>query len=818
MVAQFKHQIMRKYLLFFIFIISIGFAPLPNQTILAVTEPVLAGTAKVEITPPIGTPLAGYGKRRGKPSKGVFDSLYSRTLSLSHGGQTFIFTSLDLVLIDVNLRKEIIKKVREETKIPVQNIMIFATHTHSGAGALGNRFWERFIAGKFDSQLFDDVTTKIADSILRSLENQVPVAIEYGESDVSDLIENRMDESFVRPVHLKILQFKHERKVIANFVLLPAHPTLYSARNRHFSADFPGVLSNLTETKWPESVMIFANGASGDLRPKAISSDYPERRVTQYGKALFNQVEKMKFQKISLGGEWQSVLEEVKLPRVQVRAGFLKIPSVIGNRFFPRKTFFQIITMENLAVMAYPAEVTSEVGNQLETIARNHGKTSFLIGYANDYMGYVVPERVYRDRSQYESRASFYGSKLDYFFYQNTDRLLKQLALSTRVETGKEGALVHSGQIPVLQLYGTPYEMGFQHGTLMKGEIRQARDQVYRYMAKKLVVPGISRLIVKKILDRSWKKMEPFVSYDEMKELEGLAMGSGLPLKDIKRLHAVPDLVESMCTNGVYFGPATKDGKLIHIRNLDWLKEMGVHHFAVIFVYHPSSGNQFVNIGYYGFTGTLSGVNQQGISVGQVGADSIDETLKGTPMPFLLKRVLWHAKSLDQAVEIITTAHRTSSFNYVFGDAKRKESIAIETTAHHFKVFTDNDPLEAKSGYGLPSEGTLLRADPAFEPSIRELQTCSHGDPKKPGLEPPGGSAYEVRYVKQSQMVKENYGKITPEIARDIAKSIAPDSNIQSVVFRFPDFWVANATDELPAAETEYHHFNFDQLTRDGSQ
>jgi hypothetical protein len=78
----------------------------------------------------------------------------------------------------------------------------------------------------------------------------------------------------------------------------------------------------------------------------------------------------------------------------------------------------------------------------------------------------------------------------------------------------------------------------------------------------------------------------------------------------------------------------------------------------------------------------------------------------------------------------------------------------------------------------------------------------------------PAGSAYEIRYKKHGELVKKYYGQIDPEIAKTIAREIAPRSNIQSVVYAFPDFWVANAKDDVPAAQTEYIHFNFDGLEK----
>ncbi len=799
-------------------ILAIFFA-FSSELVFAESKQIFFGSSKIEITPPAGTPLSGFGRRHGKPSKGIHDSLYSRAISLTKDRITFIFVSLDLVLVDRDLRAEIVKKVRTEADIPDSNIMIFATHTHSGSGAIGKQFWQRFIEGKFQKECFREMTSLIAKSIVDSTKNQTPVQVDWGETDATSLVENRMDVNLSVKIPLKVIRFKSsENKVTGQFIFFAAHPTLFSAKNFRFSADFPGVLTRLLEEKSPDSIAIFANGAAGDLRPRAIDFRESAERVEHFGKTLFDLMHTIEFKSNSLEGEWASISEWVKLPNVKIRVSFLTIPSILGNRFFPTKTYFQVLRLGELMMVALPGEVSSEIGSEMEERIRANGFKPFLIGYANDFIGYIVPRRYYLDRSQYESSASFYGPKLDFYFQETVDHLIEKLTnqKSERFFTRKPGTLLKNKEIPILFLRGNSYELGYEHGKLMSKEIQAAKRQIDRYLNHKLYVPVLSGFIMKQILSNKWKKMEPFVSYDEWKELQGLSDGSGLSLKDVKRLHAIPDFIESLCTNGVYFKNATKNGKLIHIRNLDWLREMGVHHFAALLVYQPDSGNQFVNIGFYGFTGSLSGVNEHGISVGQAGADSIDETFKGTPMPFLMKRVLRRAKNLDDAVNIITKGNRTSSFNYVFADAMNQKTIAIETTAHHFQIFHDNDPAELNSGYGFPMLNVIVRSDSAFDPTIRNLQTCSHGNPKKPGIEKPSGSAYEIRYVKQSELVRSHYGEITPDIAREIAQAIAPDSNIQSVVYQFPDFWVANATDELPAARTEYRHFNFNDLIKRG--
>jgi len=79
-------------------------------------------------------------------------------------------------------------------------------------------------------------------------------------------------------------------------------------------------------------------------------------------------------------------------------------------------------------------------------------------------------------------------------------------------------------------------------------------------------------------------------------------------------------------------------------------------------------------------------------------------------------------------------------------------------------------------------------------------------------LELPQGSAYEIRYRRHGELVQKFYGALDAESAKTIAREIAPPSNIQSVIYAFPEFWVANTQGDLRAAETEYVAFNFEEL------
>ncbi|HJQ69499.1 MAG TPA: hypothetical protein VKA70_11020, partial [Blastocatellia bacterium] len=55
----------------------------------------MAGVGKSDITPTIGTPLAGYGARMGRPSTGVHDATEARALIIDNGEQKIAFVSVD---------------------------------------------------------------------------------------------------------------------------------------------------------------------------------------------------------------------------------------------------------------------------------------------------------------------------------------------------------------------------------------------------------------------------------------------------------------------------------------------------------------------------------------------------------------------------------------------------------------------------------------------------------------------------------------------------------------------------------------------------
>lgn len=413
------------------FILLGAITPLTAESKNPDTASVWAGKARHEITPPAGTPLAGFGRRRGKPSAGVHDPLYARAIALQKGPETFVFVSADLVLIDEELREATLKKINKTTKLESRQLLLTATHTHSGSGAIGGRFWERFIMGKFRKDIFEITADGIAKAVTDAMDDLRPAAAEYGEINIDELLENRIGAKAGVPNFLKVLRFKSDirgaNQVFAALVFMAAHPTLLPSSNMLFSADFPGEITQNLENFYPGSSALFINGAAGDLRPKAENFEDRFEKSRAYGFRIAKEIEKISFTPANLNGPWNAVIHRQKLPRTQIRAGFLKVPSLLGNRVFPRKSYFQGLRAGSFFFFGFPGELASETGLAIESQAMAFGLKPSIAGYANDYIGYVIPRHFYRDRENYESRASFYGPKMDWFVEDQAQKIILEL-------------------------------------------------------------------------------------------------------------------------------------------------------------------------------------------------------------------------------------------------------------------------------------------------------------------------------------------------------------------------------------------------------
>lgn len=89
-----------------------------------------AGFARVNITPAMGIPIAGYFQVR--LANTVLDELECNVLAASVKGETVLLISCDIIGMARRYHDPICTYIAGQTGIPADHILITCTHTHTG--------------------------------------------------------------------------------------------------------------------------------------------------------------------------------------------------------------------------------------------------------------------------------------------------------------------------------------------------------------------------------------------------------------------------------------------------------------------------------------------------------------------------------------------------------------------------------------------------------------------------------------------------------------------------------------------------------------
>ncbi len=333
----------------------------------------------------------------------------------------------------------------------------------------------------------------------------------------------------------------------------------------------------------------------------------------------------------------------------------------------------------------------------------------------------------------------------------------------------------------VLHLKGTPYEMGFQQGALLKDDVHELVHFLFEVKAKELKVEigGLNLLNPKRAIGGIAATQRKYVPDRFYEEMRGIAEGAGLPLQDVIVANFIPELFH--CSGFALSGSATRDGTLYHGRILDYGCDWKLQEHAILTVAEPEGRIPFLNVTYAGFIGSVTGMNSSRVSIGEMGGRGLGHW-DGVPMAILVRMVLEEAHDLDEAIAIFRDHPRTCEYYYVIADGKSGKGVGMEASWDAFSV--------VKMG----------TSHPRLPHAVKDAVLLSAGD----------------RYEALVQRVKEGLGSFDANSARALMdRPVAMKSNLHSVLFETKStrLWVANASkDGAPAVTQPYHAFTFTEL------
>lgn len=399
--------------------------PLP----LHAADRVVAGAGSAHFELPAGTPLAGYSRRKGHAAQGVHDPVGARALVLEDADTTTALVSCDLLIIDERLFNAVRSRLPGAGLPQHTALILAATHTHSGPGAYGRKFFEKLSMGHYDPAVSKRLEDAIVEAIRAAYAARAEALIAVASSRAPGLVRNRIDPQGPVDDELIVQAFfrPEARTPFALLVNFSAHPTTLGAWNMRFSADYPGVLRRELEQRFPGSACLFFAGAVGDQGPVKSGAEYES--AEHVGRQLASGVAEALKDAVPVDMTAVETRQEIiPLPPARVRLGRrVRLPRWLGQRFVDDDAALSVLRLGSTAIFGVPCDMESELGARLQSAARAQRLQPLVIGFANDYIGYCVSEARYHS-AEYEAMMAFNGPRTGELIIE---RLIQMLELAT---------------------------------------------------------------------------------------------------------------------------------------------------------------------------------------------------------------------------------------------------------------------------------------------------------------------------------------------------------------------------------------------------
>jgi hypothetical protein len=245
--------------------------------------------------------------------------------------------------------------------------------------------------------------------------------------------------------------------------------------------------------------------------------------------------------------------------------------------------------------------------------------------------------------------------------------------------------------LPVLTVAGTPEEIGEQIGSLMSKRF----DRLLYFPREYMKHYGFEALWP--TLVKASTQMAAHFPPDHLRELEAMAKRAGVPREvalvgntftDIKKVGACSTLIVGparSATRGPLFG-----------RNLDYPTLGYLQEYTLVTVYRPKGKHAFASIGFPGFLGCLSGINDAGLALATLEVyTSNDDSLRfdpqGTPYALGYRRILEECSTVAEAENLLRSLRRTTRNNLAVCD--RTGGVVFEITPKNVVVRRPVDDL-----------------------------------------------------------------------------------------------------------------------------
>ncbi|WP_461210683.1 C45 family autoproteolytic acyltransferase/hydolase [Desulfocurvus sp. DL9XJH121] len=310
-----------------------------------------------------------------------------------------------------------------------------------------------------------------------------------------------------------------------------------------------------------------------------------------------------------------------------------------------------------------------------------------------------------------------------------------------------------SASLPVVELTGTPYEMGLAHGKAMKALIREFAASVTAVHQENNSLLRVDASSLTALCRKNLGFMEKF-SPDLVAEMCGIADGAELPFDDILYLNCFLELEDLRapglgarvlpdrlwgCTTFNVTGGASADGRAYIGQTFDM--EKYYEKFLCLLRVSPEHGPRALVLSFAGVLG-LVGMNSAGIGA-VINKVVATDARPGVIYPFVMRKAL-AAERVGDALGAMIFSPRATGINYqLAGDGV---AFCAETSAARYEL--------------LPIDGAIAHTNHYVGGRMRDFET--------PGWLSHGGSM--VRKQVADAFLARHRGGLTPELLKELTR------------------------------------------------
>ena len=252
-----------------------------------------------------------------------------------------------------------------------------------------------------------------------------------------------------------------------------------------------------------------------------------------------------------------------------------------------------------------------------------------------------------------------------------------------------------------MRLAGDPFTLGYSNAVLTQEFIREQEASLLRTVRQ--FVPGDASLwALRKLVLLRNRDLPSYVAERYRVEIYGLASGYRDPFPELGPLynrllnyHAAHDLSHAYmdhplvgrgftppggCTSFAAWGADTRGGHLLAGRNFDFDAGRCFDENKIVIYVQPDEGLAFLSVAWPGLIGAVTGLNEKRVAIAINAAQSSDTRRIGTPVSLVVRDVLQHASTLQEAIYIIQKAQVFVADCYLVADGKTGQAAVVEKT------------------------------------------------------------------------------------------------------------------------------------------